>query len=85
MTRIYCALAVIIGLGACAPDKVFGPPAPAAGHLAVAKEDLPYFVHGPVYVSHGQRYVWVSGHWDNRHGKRVWVHGHYRWYVGIGD
>jgi hypothetical protein len=40
-------------------------------------EDQPYYVHGPYYVDHGHRWVWAGGHWGHRHGRRIWVHGHY--------
>jgi hypothetical protein len=70
-------LGFCLSAGACAP--VYGPPvAPAPGvGYAVAVGDRPYYTRGPYYVYHGRRYVWVSGHWSKRYGRRVWIHGHY--------
>ena len=61
----------------CAP--VYGPvyaPAPPVG-VVVAVGDRPYYTRGPYYFYGGHRYVWVSGYWRHRYGRRVWVHGRY--------
>jgi len=69
-------LGVVLCTGACAPVVVQGPPPPVAT-VAVEVGDQPYYVHGPYYVTRGQRWVWVGGHWAFRHHQRVWIHGHY--------
>lgn len=45
--------------------------------VSVAIEDRPYYVHGPGYYAGRSYYVWKPGHWAVRHGRRVWIHGHY--------
>ena len=69
-------LGLVTLLSACAPAPYYGPAAPPPG-VVVAVEDRPYYVRGPYYIEHGRRWVWVGGHWGHRHGRRVWVHGHY--------
>jgi hypothetical protein len=69
-------LGMVTLLSACAPAPYYGPAAPPPG-VVVAVEDRPYYVRGPYYVEHGRRWVWVAGHWGHRHGRRVWIHGHY--------
>ena len=78
-------LAVVLSISACAP--VYGPgygPGPVygaqpvvSGGYVVEVGDRPYYNRGPYYVHHGARYVWVQGHWSQRHGHRVWIHGRY--------
>ncbi len=69
-------LGLVTLLSACAPAPYYGPAAPPPG-VVVAVEDRPYYVRGPYYIEHGHRWVWVGGHWGHRHGRRVWIHGHY--------
>jgi len=69
-------LGLVTLLSACAPAPYYGPAAPPTG-VVVAVEDRPYYVRGPYYIEHGHRWVWVGGHWGHRHGRRVWIHGHY--------
>lgn len=69
-------LGVVLCTDACAPVVVEGPPPPAAA-VAVEVGDQPYYVHGPYYVVHGRRSVWVRGRWVFRAHRRVWVHGYY--------
>jgi hypothetical protein len=45
--------------------------------VSVAIGDRPYYVRGPGYYVGRSYYVWRPGHWVVRHGRRVWVHGHY--------
>jgi hypothetical protein len=45
--------------------------------VSVAIGDRPYYVRGPGYYSGRSYYVWKPGHWAVRHGRKVWVHGHY--------
>lgn len=78
---LILSLGALLGADACAPYYA-GPPAPpppgpVAGEVTVAVGDQPYYVHGPYYIEHGRRWVWISGHWGRLHGRRVWVHGHY--------
>ena len=71
------SLGVLLSVAACAP--VYGPPVapgPGVGYV-VAVGDRPYYTRGPYYVYHRNRYVWVSGYWSHRYGRRAWVHGHY--------
>ena len=68
-------LGVVMLASACAP-VVYAPPGPQPG-VVVAVEDQPYYVRGPYYIEHGRRWVWIGGHWGHRHGRRIWIHGHY--------
>ena len=45
--------------------------------VSVAIGDRPYYVHGRGYYAGRSYYVWRPGHWAVRHGRKVWVHGHY--------
>jgi hypothetical protein len=45
--------------------------------VSVAVGDRPYYVHGPGYYAGRSYYVWKPGHWAVRHGRKVWIHGHY--------
>jgi hypothetical protein len=67
-------LGVVLCTAACAPVVVG--PTPRAGFV-VAVDDRPYYAHGPYYIEHGRRWVWVNGHWARRHGHRIWIHGRY--------
>ncbi|MGI8889438.1 MAG: hypothetical protein ACR2G0_01460 [Chthoniobacterales bacterium] len=75
------SLIALLAITLCTSACVVGPPvavAPGPGPtFAVAVEDRPYYVRGPYYLEQGRRYGWVNGHWSRRHGRRVWVHGHY--------
>ncbi|MGH8093111.1 MAG: hypothetical protein ACREIF_06530 [Chthoniobacterales bacterium] len=75
------SLAVALSVAACAPYAYVPPgpppPGPIVGGVTVAVGDQPYYVHGPYYIEHGRRRVWVNGHWGHRHGQRVWIHGRY--------
>ncbi len=63
------------GRPAYGPGYVAGPgPGPA---IAVEIGDRPYYNRGPGYYVGSRYYVWRRGHWRHRHGRRVWVHGHY--------
>jgi hypothetical protein len=71
-----------VGLSATACTGYVAAPGPAPGYYAgpgvsVVVADQPYYTRGPYYVSRGQRFVWVGGHWAHRHGQRYWVHGRY--------
>jgi len=72
---LILSLGIVFLASACAP-VVVGPPGAAPG-VVVAVEDRPYYVHGPYYVEHGHRWVWVHGHWAWHHHHRVWIHGRY--------
>ncbi len=75
------SLGVVASMGACAPyayPPPPPPPGPVVGGVTVAVGDQPYYVRGPYYIEHGRRWVWVPGHWGHRHGRQVWIHGHYR-------
>ena len=71
------------GRGYYAGSGYYGSPAygyPGYGYgssVSVAIEDRPYYVRGPGYYSGRSYYVWKPGHWAVRHGRKVWVHGHY--------
>ena len=45
--------------------------------VSVAIGDRPYYVRGPGYYVGRSYYVWKPGHWAVRHGRKVWIHGHY--------
>jgi hypothetical protein len=76
-SSLILVLGLVMLLSACAPAPYYyGPAGPPPG-VVVAVDDQPYYVHGPYYIEHGHRWVWVGGHWGHRHGRRIWVHGHY--------
>lgn len=47
------------------------------GSVSIEVGDRPYYTRGPGYYVGRSYYVWKPGHWANRHGQRVWIHGHY--------
>jgi WXXGXW repeat (2 copies) len=47
------------------------------GSVTVEVGDRPYYSRGPGYYVGHTYYVWRPGHWELRHGQRVWIHGHY--------
>jgi len=47
------------------------------GSVTIDVGDRPYYVHGPGYYVGRTYYVWRPGHWSYRHGRKVWIHGHY--------
>ena len=65
-------IALIVAAGALAPAAVTSVQAQGL-HIEIG--DRPYYNHGPYYVHHGRRMVWVPGHWTHHH--HVWVHGQY--------
>jgi hypothetical protein len=71
------------GRGYYAGSGYYGSPGygyPGYGYgssVSVAIGDRPYYVRGPGYYAGRSYYVWRSGHWAVRHGRKVWVHGHY--------
>jgi hypothetical protein len=56
-----------------------GPPGyvAAPGSVTVEIGDRPYYTRGAGYYVGRSYYVWRPGHWANRYGRRVWIHGHY--------
>ena len=49
----------------------------APGAVTVEIGDRPYYTRGAGYYVGRSYYVWRPGHWANRYGRRVWIHGHY--------
>ena len=49
----------------------------APGSVTVEIGDRPYYTRGAGYYVGRSYYVWRPGHWANRYGRRVWIHGHY--------
>ncbi len=47
------------------------------GSIVVDVNDRGYYTRGPGYYVGRSYYVWRPGHWANRRGGRVWIHGHY--------
>ena len=47
------------------------------GGVTVEIGDRAYYTRGPGYWAGRVYYVWRPGHWGWRHGRRVWIHGHY--------
>jgi hypothetical protein len=47
------------------------------GSVTVEIGDRPYYTRGAGYYVGHSYYVWRPGHWANRYGRRVWIHGHY--------
>ncbi len=54
-----------------------GPYYGSPGSVTIAVGDRPYYSRGPGYWYGGAYYVWRPGHWANRYGQQVWIHGHY--------
>ena len=78
---LFLLLGAALLIDGCAPAVVapYGSPPPPVGaaSVSIAVDDRPYYLRGPYYVERGVHYVWVPGHWSHRHGRRVWIHGHY--------
>jgi hypothetical protein len=55
----------------------YGPGYGYGGSVVVDVNDRPYYTRGPGYYSGHTYYVWRPGHWAVRHGRKVWIHGHY--------
>jgi hypothetical protein len=47
------------------------------GSVTIEVGDRPYYTRGPGYYVGRAYYVWKPGHWAQRHGRKVWIHGHY--------
>jgi YXWGXW repeat-containing protein len=62
------------GRPAYGPGYAVAGPGPA---VAVEIGDRPYYTRGAGYYVGPRYYAWRPGHWRFRHGRRVWVHGHY--------
>ena len=84
---LFVCISAVIGAGGCngyyAGYPGYGPyyrPAPyyggPAGGVVVEVGDRPYY-RGPGYWSGRVYYVWRPGHWARRHGRQVWIRGHY--------
>jgi hypothetical protein len=75
------------GYGSYGPRYAGGPYGPgyagspgyvaAPGSVTVEIGDRPYYTRGAGYYVGRSYYVWRPGHWANRYGRRVWIHGHY--------
>lgn len=71
-------IGVALSSGACTA-YVAGRPGPGyyGPSVSVVVADRPYYTRGSGYFLRGSRYVWVGGHYANRRGGRVWIHGRY--------
>jgi hypothetical protein len=71
-------IAVILAVSALLPGAI---QTVQAQRFSIEIGDRPYYNRGPYYYSHGNRWVWIPGHWS-RH-RHVWVHGHYERRGGV--
>ena len=47
------------------------------GSVSVEIGDRSYYTRGAGYYVGRSYYVWRPGHWVQRHGRKVWIHGQY--------
>ena len=67
-------IALLLAMLFCFLGFVSGP---AEAGIVISIGDQPYYSRGPGFWSGGVYWVWISGHWRRRFGRRYWVHGHY--------